>query len=158
MLTIDQENSLLKAYLERNDPALHKRIVEAYFPLALQAAEAFARRGVAPLDDLVAEAVHAVSQAVDDHASGSSRCLRDTVRFQIKSVLMKRAMAEQGIKAPGSQRGCSAPLAHDLGHVALSDTPTDDALLRARTIATSVRQEISLSRDDTRRSAVSRPI
>ena len=111
MLTAEQERALLDAYLGNNDISARRRIAEAYLPMALGAAEVFARRGVAPLNDLVEEATRAVNQALDEMKPDSTIALRDMVRLQIKSSLMKRALDEQGIQALGSRQDSVSPVA-----------------------------------------------
>lgn len=97
MLTAEEERYLLDLYLDKGDIGARNLLITAYMPMAIKAAEAFARRGTSQLDDLIQEAALALSQAIDNfnRAKKDSR-ISTLAPYYIKSALMRHAMDFHG--------------------------------------------------------------
>lgn len=92
MLTAEEERNLLDAYLDRNDIEARNKLMTSYMPLATHAARAFARRGSAPLSDLVQEAALGLSEAIDRFKRDKEARVSTLARYYIKARLMRYAM------------------------------------------------------------------
>lgn len=102
MLTADQERNLLDAYLDQNDIEARNKLIEAYMPLATNAAEAFARKGTAQLSDLVQEASLALAQAIDNFQRDKGSRISTLAPYYIKASLMRYAMDYHGVVRIGT--------------------------------------------------------
>ncbi len=102
MLSADEERQLMEKFRENGDIAARNKLMEAYMPLATNAAERFARRGNAPLKDLVQEAALGLASAIENFKPGHNSRLSTLAPYYIKSALMRYAMDFDGVVRIGT--------------------------------------------------------
>jgi RNA polymerase sigma-32 factor len=102
MLTLEEERNLMNLYKDNNDLDARNKLMEAYMPLATNAAERFARRGTAPLNDLVQEAALGLAAAIANFKRGHNARLSTLAPYYIKSALMRFAMDFDGVVRIGT--------------------------------------------------------
>jgi RNA polymerase sigma factor (sigma-70 family) len=102
MLSAEEERQLMQQYRENGDIKARNKLMEAYMPLATNAAERFARRGNAALKDLVQEAALGLAAAIENFKPGHNSRLSTLAPYYIKSALMRYAMDFDGVVRIGT--------------------------------------------------------